>query len=51
MRWAWRLQKYKENYQLGLAIIGCMNDDGYLDSGLQTLSEGLGVSFLNWKKF
>jgi RNA polymerase sigma-54 factor len=43
MRWAWRLQSTKENYQLGLAIIGCINDDGYLDSDLETLAEGLGV--------
>jgi RNA polymerase sigma-54 factor len=43
LRWAWRLQSTKENYKLGLALIGCIDDDGYLDNELDLLAEGLGV--------
>jgi RNA polymerase sigma-54 factor len=43
LRWAWRLQSSKENYNLGLALIGCINDDGYMDNELDILAEGLGV--------
>jgi RNA polymerase sigma-54 factor len=43
LRWAWRLQSTKDNYDLGLALIGCINDDGYMDNELDLLAEGLGV--------
>lgn len=43
LRWAWRLQSTKENFDLGLAIIGCIDDDGYVDNELDILAEGLGV--------
>jgi len=44
LRWAWRIQCTKENRDLGDTIIGCINDDGYLDTDLETLSEALDVS-------
>ena len=43
LRWLWRLSCTEENRELGDHIIGCINDDGYLDTDLETLSEGLGV--------
>lgn len=43
LRWAWRLQSNKENFDIGYTLIGCINDDGYLDTDLEILSEGLGV--------
>ena len=43
LRWAWRIQCTKENRALGETIIGCINDDGYLDTDLETLAEGLDV--------
>ena len=43
LRWAWRLQSTKENFQMGLMLIGCINDDGYVDNDLETLAEGMGV--------
>ena len=30
LRWAWRLNCSKEHRELGLTLIGCINDDGYL---------------------
>jgi len=43
LHWAWRLQSKDDNYEWGCAIIGCLNDDGYLEEDLETLAEGLGV--------
>jgi RNA polymerase sigma-54 factor len=43
LRWAWRLQSTPENYQLGLTLIGCINDDGYIDNDLETLAEVMGI--------
>jgi RNA polymerase sigma-54 factor len=43
LRWAWRLACTNENRELGEALIGCINDDGYLDTDLETLAEGLDV--------
>jgi RNA polymerase sigma-54 factor len=43
LRWAWRINCTKENRELGDAIIGCINDDGYLDGDLDILAEGLDV--------
>jgi RNA polymerase sigma-54 factor len=42
LRWIWRMNGTPENLELGETIIGCINDDGYLDSDLETLAEGLG---------
>lgn len=41
LRWAWRLNCSKEHREIGDTLIGCINDDGYLDTDLETLSEGL----------
>lgn len=43
LRWAWRLAASRGNLELGETLIGCINDDGYLDTDLATLAEGLGV--------
>ncbi|HEX8833062.1 MAG TPA: hypothetical protein VF719_02615, partial [Abditibacteriaceae bacterium] len=43
LRWAWRLNCSRENRELGETLIGCINDDGYLDTDLETLAEGLDV--------
>jgi RNA polymerase sigma-54 factor len=43
LHWAWRLQGKDSSYDLGCSIIGCLNDDGYLEEGLEPLAEGLGV--------
>ena len=41
LKWAWRLNCSKEHREIGDTLIGCINDDGYLDTDLETLSEGL----------
>ncbi len=43
LRWAWRLNCSSEHRSLGDTLIGCINDDGYLDTDLETLAEGLDV--------
>lgn len=43
LRWAWRLSCSNEDRELGETLIGCINDDGYLDTDLETLSEGLDI--------
>lgn len=43
LRWVWRMNCSAAHRELGEALIGCINDDGYLDSDLETLAEGLGV--------
>ncbi len=43
LRWAWRLNGPEEHLELGDTLIGCINDDGYLDTELEPLAEGLGV--------
>ncbi len=43
LRWAWRLHCSKEHRELGDTLIGCINDDGYLDTDLETLAEGLDI--------
>ena len=43
LRWAWRLGCSKEHREIGDTLIGCINDDGYLDTDLETLSEGLDI--------
>ena len=43
LQWLWRLSCTDENRALGEHIIGCINDDGYLDTDLETLSEGLDI--------
>jgi RNA polymerase sigma-54 factor len=43
LRWAWRISCTAENRELGDILIGCINDDGYLDNDLETLAEGLGI--------
>lgn len=43
LRWAWRINCTPESREIGDALIGCINDDGYLDSDLETLAEGLDV--------
>jgi RNA polymerase sigma-54 factor len=43
LRWMWRMSCTKENRELGEQLIGCINDDGYLDSELDLLAEGLDV--------
>lgn len=43
LRWAWRISCSPENADLGDTLIGCINDDGYLDTDLETLAEGLDV--------
>ena len=43
LRWLWRLSCTQENRELGDHIIGCINDDGYLDTDIETLSEGLDI--------
>lgn len=40
--WVWRMNCSDEHRELGNTLIGCINDDGYLDSSLEELSEGLG---------
>jgi RNA polymerase sigma-54 factor len=45
LHWAWRLSCSSENAELGDTLIGCINDDGYLDTDLETLAEGLDVPF------
>lgn len=43
LHWQWRMSCSDENRALGDQLIGCINDDGYLDSDLETLAEGLDV--------
>jgi RNA polymerase sigma-54 factor len=43
LKWAWRLSGSPEHLELGETLIGCINDDGYLDTDLAALAEGLGV--------
>jgi RNA polymerase sigma-54 factor len=43
LRWVWRMNCTPENREIGDALIGCINDDGYLDTDLETLAEGLDV--------
>lgn len=43
LRWAWRMVCTDQNSEIGEALIGCINDDGYLDCDLETLAEGLDV--------
>jgi RNA polymerase sigma-54 factor len=43
LRWAWRLNCAPEHREIGDALIGCINDDGYLDTDLETLAEGLDI--------
>ncbi len=43
LRWVWRMSCTEENRHLGDVLIGCINDDGYLDNDLETLAEGLDV--------
>ncbi len=43
LRWAWRLSCSAEHRAIGDTLIGCINDDGYLDTDLETLSEGLDI--------
>ncbi|HVF10655.1 MAG TPA: RNA polymerase factor sigma-54 [Abditibacteriaceae bacterium] len=43
LRWVWRLNCVAEHRELGDAIIGCINEDGYLDTDLETLAEALDV--------
>ncbi len=40
--WVWRMNCSDENRELGNTLIGCINDDGYLDTPLEELAEGLG---------
>jgi len=42
LRWLWHMSCSPENRELGDQIIGCINDDGYLEAELETLAEGLG---------
>ncbi len=41
--WLWRMSCEKADRELGETLIGCLNDDGYLDTELETLAEGLDV--------
>jgi RNA polymerase sigma-54 factor len=43
LKWQWRMGCSDEHRTLGDQLIGCINDDGYLDSDLETLAEGLDV--------
>ncbi len=43
LQWLWRLSCTDETRMVGEHIIGCINDDGYLDTDLETLSEGLDI--------
>jgi len=43
LRWAWRMNCSPLHREIGDALIGCINDDGYLDTDLETLAEGLCV--------
>lgn len=43
LHWAWHMACSDENRSLGDTLIGCINDDGYLDTDLETLAEGLDV--------
>lgn len=43
LRWLWRMSCTPENRELGEQLIGCINDDGYLDTDLETLAEGLDI--------
>jgi RNA polymerase sigma-54 factor len=43
LRWQWRMSCSDEDRALGDQLIGCINDDGYLDTDLETLSEGLDI--------
>ena len=45
--WVWRMSCTDENRDLGNTIIGCINDDGYLDTTLADLAEGLGEPIEN----
>jgi RNA polymerase sigma-54 factor len=43
LRWIWRMNASAEDMELGEAIIGCINDDGYLDTDVETFAEGLDI--------
>lgn len=44
LRWLWRMScNNPGKIEIGEQLIGCINDDGYLDTDLETLSEGLGI--------
>ena len=44
LRWLWRMScNNPGTLEIGEQLIGCINDDGYLDTDLETLSEGLGI--------
>ena len=43
LKWQWRMSCKTEVRELGEQLIGCINDDGYLDTELDTLSEALDV--------
>ena len=43
LKWQWGMTASSENRALGDQLIGCINDDGYLDTDLETLSEGLDI--------
>lgn len=43
LRWMWRMTCSAANKDLGEQLIGCINDDGYIDADLETLAEGLDV--------
>ncbi len=43
LKWQWGMSCSKEHRALGDQMIGCINDDGYLDTDLETLAEGLDV--------
>lgn len=43
LRWQWRMSCSDEHRSIGDQLIGCINDDGYLDTDLETLAEGLDV--------
>ncbi|MBW3637439.1 MAG: RNA polymerase factor sigma-54 [Armatimonadetes bacterium] len=43
LKWQWGMSCSKEHRTIGDQLIGCINDDGYLDTDLETLAEGLDV--------
>jgi RNA polymerase sigma-54 factor len=42
--WQWRMVCSDENRELGEQLIGCINDDGYLDNEIETFAEALDIS-------